>query len=357
MATLSRPSVREEALSAAPAESQGRIAWLDMTKGVLILLMVLGHVINGLVGAGIVGEEGSLPWVVRWMYMFHMPTFFLISGIFIISSIARGTGAFLVSKLKTVAYPYAVWSLIQLAIMLIVPQGSTNTRIDLNTAVYSFFLDPVQHFWFLHALFLIFVVFALLHRFFRITPFGFLGVSLILFLLGKALLTLGIRGGLMNIVMPVLDNMIFAAAGAVLVDVLRKRFSALATPTMVLVCIGGLALVTLLLFPTVNNGWVQTADWVLPLVALPGIVFSLALGVLMERQDTRWLRYVGARTMPIFLAHVIIASGLRIILVRVFGIEDATIHVLLGFAAGVAVPLAMDWAFERLGFRYAWSWG
>ena len=119
MATLSHPSLREEALSAAPVESQGRIAWLDMTKGVLILLMVLGHTINGMVGAGIVGEQSALPWVVRWVYMFHMPTFFLISGIFIFSSIARGTGTFLVSKLKTVAYPYAVWSIIQLAMLWI----------------------------------------------------------------------------------------------------------------------------------------------------------------------------------------------------------------------------------------------
>jgi fucose 4-O-acetylase-like acetyltransferase len=357
MTTLSHSPVREEALSAAHAESQVRIAWLDMTKGFLILLMVLGHVINGLVGAGIVREDGTLPWVVRWMYMFHMPTFFLISGIFIFSSIKRGSGAFVVSKLRTVAYPYVVWSLIQLAIMLIVPQGSTNTRMDLGTAVYSFFLDPVQHFWFLHALFLIFVVFAFLHHFLRITPLGFLGASLLLFVLGEVLSSLGIRGGLMNIISPVLDNMIFVAFGAVLVDVLRERFTALPTQQIVLVGSAGLALVTLLLFPTVNNGWVQTADWVLPLVALPGIVFALAVGVLMERLDARWLRYVGVRTMPIFLAHVIVASGLRIVLVRVFGIEDATIHLLLGFAAGVGVPLLMDWAFERLNFRYAWSFG
>ena len=44
-----------------------RIAHYDIAKGILILLMLVGHV----------WVEG---WVRRWIYVFHMPAFFLVSG-------------------------------------------------------------------------------------------------------------------------------------------------------------------------------------------------------------------------------------------------------------------------------------
>lgn len=45
-----------------------RIDWIDVAKGVGIFLMVMGHT--------------SMPDAVnRWIYSFHMPLFFLLSGL------------------------------------------------------------------------------------------------------------------------------------------------------------------------------------------------------------------------------------------------------------------------------------
>lgn len=41
---------------------------IDAAKGIAIILVVLGHVCTG------------IPWLVKWIYSFHMPLFFMISG-------------------------------------------------------------------------------------------------------------------------------------------------------------------------------------------------------------------------------------------------------------------------------------
>lgn len=45
-----------------------RFDWVDIAKGIAILLMILGH--------------SSLPNMIQnWIYSFHMPFFFFISGV------------------------------------------------------------------------------------------------------------------------------------------------------------------------------------------------------------------------------------------------------------------------------------
>lgn len=57
--------------------SRERKDWVDLAKGVAIMLMTLGHsgypeIISKLIG---------VPHLVRnWIYAFHMPLFFLLSG-------------------------------------------------------------------------------------------------------------------------------------------------------------------------------------------------------------------------------------------------------------------------------------
>lgn len=50
--------------------SEGRVAWIDISKGLLIAFIVLGHVISD--------NKNSLQ---TWLYSFHVPAFFLINGL------------------------------------------------------------------------------------------------------------------------------------------------------------------------------------------------------------------------------------------------------------------------------------
>lgn len=76
-----------------------RIDYIDNVKGILILLVVLGHCIEG---------EAYLKTVI---YSFHMPAFFIISGILLnySSAVGKNFGAFLLSRIRQLLIPYILF--------------------------------------------------------------------------------------------------------------------------------------------------------------------------------------------------------------------------------------------------------
>ena len=56
-----------------------RIEYIDALRGFAIFLMVVGHVIPNLY----LNKQMVLPNLNLWIYSFHMPLFFTISGYFI----------------------------------------------------------------------------------------------------------------------------------------------------------------------------------------------------------------------------------------------------------------------------------
>lgn len=67
-----------------------RIDWIDMAKGYGILLVILGHL--------------SLGKIMTWIYTFHMPLFFFLSGY--VFSAKKDFGNFLKSKCRSLLIPY-----------------------------------------------------------------------------------------------------------------------------------------------------------------------------------------------------------------------------------------------------------
>jgi fucose 4-O-acetylase-like acetyltransferase len=74
-------------------------------KGVGIFLVVLGHTLRGLDSSRIIADNGAFRSVDSWIYSFHMPLFFLLSGLFAERRIERNAGEFVLDKLATLAYP------------------------------------------------------------------------------------------------------------------------------------------------------------------------------------------------------------------------------------------------------------
>ena len=59
-----------------------RIKFIDMAKGTAILLVVIGHVLRGFVAAKMYTEYINVfNYIDFAIYSFHMPLFFIISGI------------------------------------------------------------------------------------------------------------------------------------------------------------------------------------------------------------------------------------------------------------------------------------
>lgn len=61
-------------LSKSPSQVKPRTQWVDMAKGIAILLVVIGHFWDP------TGPEASL--LLSVIYSFHMPLFIALAGIF-----------------------------------------------------------------------------------------------------------------------------------------------------------------------------------------------------------------------------------------------------------------------------------
>lgn len=99
----------ETAKTSSPLLKKERDYWYDNAKAILITAVVVGHLANGIFST-------STPWVValqKFIYVFHMPAFMIISGRFAKKRIDRGDWITVINKLIV---PYVV---LQTAMMLL----------------------------------------------------------------------------------------------------------------------------------------------------------------------------------------------------------------------------------------------
>lgn len=141
---------------------QARTEWVDYAKAIGIILVVYGHVARGLFDAGIDVPVHTYQLLDSIIYSFHMPLFFFLSGLFFKSSLTRrGSAGLIFNKLDTIIYPYLLWSIAQ-GLTEVYLSNYTNGSTSL-TQVFSLWV-PRAHFWFLYALFLVFITSIILYR-------------------------------------------------------------------------------------------------------------------------------------------------------------------------------------------------
>jgi fucose 4-O-acetylase-like acetyltransferase len=156
-----------------------RYPWIDVAKGIGIILVVFGHVLRGLIKSGIASGD-VYNYIDSIIYTFHMPLFMLLSGVFVVSSISKyGNKKFLVTKLDVIFYPYVIWMILQGSLEVLLSKY-TNGNASL-VEVFSIWLPRAQ-FWYLHSLFIFLLVFTAFYYFFRKWVFILLPVSFLLYL-------------------------------------------------------------------------------------------------------------------------------------------------------------------------------
>lgn len=329
-----------------PMQAKQRQSWVDIAKGIGILLVVYGHVARGVFNTGIAMDEGLFRLVDSLIYSFHMPLFFFISGLFFLASLqAKGRGGVVAAKTDAILYPYLIWSLLQ-GFVEVFLAAHTNGQARVSD-VLALLWQPRQQFWFLYALFLISLTCALVYR--RDSSRRFLVVMSLAFLVAYLFrddIHLGLQGSF------VAGNAVFFALGVLArqVDLPGRLASSSA-----LVLSAGLFAASQYVYHRVLGLDYASGGPLFLANALFGIAFVTALSVRLSALNARWLAALGAASMAIYLMHVLAGGGCRILMKSLLGIDDASAHLVLGTLLGTLLPLA---AFRvatrwRLGFLFA----
>ncbi|MCW7537302.1 acyltransferase [Aquabacterium sp. A7-Y] len=322
-----------------------RNQWVDIAKGIGILLVVYGHVARGIFNAGLPFEDEQLYQAIdSVLYSFHMPLFFFLSGLFFVASLdKRGPIGLIGNKLDTLLYPYLIWGLLQTVIQVVL-SSYTNAKLSWS-GLLSVLWEPPAHFWFLYTLFAVNLVCIPLYKAVPRAAYGGLAAGLLL---------LFIYRGAFGTAFPVWHVMTyigFFALGAYFQTItgwMQKHLRLLAP----------LAIVTFLasqwtfhfeaglLYTTVSR-------WLLLALALASVFGTIALCMVLARTGRfGFLAWLGTLSMEIYLLHVLTGSGTRIVLHKVFHVESVPLHLAVGMLTGVLVPIAVFRLLDRFGIDF-----
>jgi fucose 4-O-acetylase-like acetyltransferase len=300
-----------------------RSGWVDRARGIGIILVVFGHVLRGLANAGMFPASSPI-WLLDYaIYTFHMPLFFLLSGLFAERSLSKGTGPFWRSKFLTVVYPYFLWSLVQ-GLLLVGFAGMTNNASSPWLRLGSILWLPLAPFWFLYSLFFCHLLFTVLRKLDRRI---LLGLAVLAYAAGEIY-----RGGVHDI-SPFPDTtrgFLFYMLGVIATE---RSWPAMSAQPRVWIA----SAIVMVASVAVGLAWNVPYEVLLP-AALAGITLTAALAQ-ADFPTTRFLQMLGRFSMVIFVTHIIIASGLRIILLRFTPIQDPMLHLLIGVCAGLLLPI------------------
>jgi fucose 4-O-acetylase-like acetyltransferase len=110
--------------------------------------------------SGIISDSTWYQFVERWLYTFHMPLFFFISGLFVRRSTRRSLSGFILDKAALLMYPYFVWSILQGLLETSHYVNHPLSAIELLKIPYV----PIAQYWFLYTLFVIMIIYRMFHQ-------------------------------------------------------------------------------------------------------------------------------------------------------------------------------------------------
>ncbi|WP_457280142.1 acyltransferase family protein [Polaromonas sp. P5_D5] len=310
---------------------------VDTVRGIACILLVLFHVVGDTPSVGLKVPEG------HWLQMFNeglayirMPLFSFISGYVYAFRPYEGNAAeFIKGKVRRLLLP-----LITVGTIFAVVQAFTPGANSSVNQWWLLHIEPVGHFWFLEALFIVFLVVLLLEHLNALSTAAGFAVAWAL------------SAVLFDYFSP--PNY-FAARGAVyllpffLAGLACKRFD-IGTPKARLVAAAVFicAATGAMLFPQFSEQGSSVA--------------ALALGVssafLLLRSGWSFapLAYIGSFSFAIYLLHVFFTAASRIAF-RKLGITDTYVLMTLGLVAGIAGPVVSALLISRHAGLNLWLLG
>lgn len=320
--------------------STPRIDWIDYSKGICIVMVVMMHSVLGVEQAA--GQTGFMHPLVAFAKPFRMPDFFLISGLFLSLVIDRDWRTYLDRKVVHFAYFYVLWVTIQFGFKAPSFAAEGGWR-HVGYLYLESFVEPFGTLWFIYLLPIFFVVTKLTRNQPQLAVFG----------AAMALESARIATG-WTVIDEFASRFVYFYAGYIFAGfVFRMSERGRAHPMMALLALAVWAGINFLL---VQHGF---SEWpgVSLVLGFAGAGAIILLGTLLARKEwLRGLRFCGEHSIVIYLAFFLPMAATRTLLLKTGFITSIGLIALLTTVAGVlgaliiwrvALKMRMNFLFER----------
>lgn len=314
---------------------------IDIVRGLSIALVVLGHTDEGMLHRLWWHDSMTGNRIKFFIYSFHMPAFFFVSGIFLCASVQkRGGWRFTIEKLRTMIYPYLLWALIYAPIPIY--YSTVLSAPPISWATYAGDVATGSYAWFLPTIFFTVVAGMLLRR-----------VPMPLLFVLSALVSLYWPYTGLVFVDRGLKHLPFLVVGMWV----GRSFEQLERLPAMLAAVGAAVLFVVILLLTKSH-YVFSPYLFIPLGLLGTLMLLLVSRVLARTPTARLLAWTGSGSIGIFLLSSYVQVIGRDTLVRVFHTAAPYRQLILPSLLALLVPA---WIYQNrvrlhIGWMFVWPY-
>lgn len=143
-----------------------RIEWIDACKGFAIILVILGHIADGYLGAKTFpANKGVLQAIYNCMYAFHMPLFFFLSGFLFCKAYCMNTKNIksrFSKQCLNIVWIYLIFSVVQWCFKMYFAD-SVNKSFSVRD-LELILIKPMKPYWYLYVLFFYYIIYHLCYK-------------------------------------------------------------------------------------------------------------------------------------------------------------------------------------------------
>lgn len=307
-----------------------RDGFIDIIKIYACILVVLGHFFMSMEASSIIKEVIFIEWFEKTIYYFHVPLFFICSGYLHQKYSSINTladyGNNIRKKSLSLLIPYIVFLSITWLLKVVF---SSSVNAEVNGYFYSLFCEPISPYWYLYALFFIFLItptaksqknmffmlfFALIMKSITFLPFDISLYPIKTLFMNEIWFVIGMSLSFCNL------------------QKLCRNKVVLATSFLLLVCFVFIS-VAMCLFD-ISYAWLEFVMGIVACFTTIVFVINIENNSIIKRFDLLCSKY----TFPVFLMHTIFAAGIRAVLFKL-GIDSAFIHIICGLSITFIGPV------------------
>ncbi len=308
---------------------------VDKLKGYACFLVLFGHVIMGIRLAEI-NIPQFFEGMEKFIWSFHVALFLFLSGV-----VYRETGewkgkktksGFILHKLLNLGVPYLTFSVVYILINSFV--GGVNTEFKVSDILYIW-KAPVAQYWFLYALFFLFVIWTVFSGLIKNWQ-----ITLIVVLTGYIV---PLCGGSLGFLGTVFSSALAFGVGT---SVGFKKISN--PPTWAKWIFVFTHIVAGVIFVSLDK--IETT-FVKEFMILLGIYSSIMFISLLQncKLVSTFLGFMNKYSFQTYLLHTIFTAGVRILLLRV-NVTQWWIHVALGTVCGIVFSVLASQIAKKIKF-------
>lgn len=314
--------------------SKEREKWIDYTKVFACILVVIGHLLQGLNKAGIKWNNTFYDYIDTFIYLFHMPLFMCLSGYLYKKTASiknwKDYVKFTLKKLINLGIPYIFFYILYLTINLVF-SNEVNTVIG-KTEFMNILTQPIAPYWFLYILIYIFIIIPLIEKLLKNKTKIVLMVTALIYIYN---IIIPIKIYIINMIA---QYMLYFYLGVFIFENGIKKVSIkkIAINVLIYIALSIWYFYFVIINNSINNsiiiGIFKT------FMAFYGIMVCLNIFRYADLSKNKFWNTVSKYTFHIYLLHTFFTAAVRILLQKI-SIDNFYIHFMLGVTLGIIGPI------------------